>query len=173
MLCSLGCPVSAPTVNHDEFGIRAPRIQDRFLDVSRFIKSRNNDGKVWLRSCPVRHPSPHRFTCVHIREGAEDMKGKPLSSRRSNCFIKHGGGPPLHAIKKIRGLLEPDQPVATVRAWPEHKVVAFQSVKSLVNMLRRQPGDIGSMEDDLLSALPKGPNKGGFHSLAKISGTLL
>jgi hypothetical protein len=29
------------------------------------------------------------------------------------------------------------------------------------------------MEDDLLSALPKGPNKGGFHSLAKISGTLL
>ena len=101
------------------------------------------------------------------------MHGKPLCSRSSDRLVEYRGGPPLHAIKKISRFLKTDQPVPAVRARPQHKVVAFQSVKSLIDMLSGQIRDVGSVKDDLLSALSKSSKKSDLHSLTKISGTLL
>ena len=89
--------------------------------------------------CALAHSGIRCFTASPVSisvRGLRTCTESPCASRSSNRFLEHGGGPPLHAVKEIGGLLEPDQPVSAVRARPEHKVVAFQSVKSLVYMLR-------------------------------------
>jgi hypothetical protein len=101
------------------------------------------------------------------------MHGKPLRSRSSERLVQYRGSPPLHAIKKISRFLKTDEPVPAVRARPQHKVVAFQSIKSLIDRVSAQIRDVGSVKDDLLSALSKSSKKSHLHSLAQISGTLL
>jgi hypothetical protein len=51
--------------------------------------------------------------------------------------------------------------------------VAFQSVKSLIDVLSRQAGDVGSVEDGMLSAFSKSSKKSPLHSFTKIPGALL
>jgi hypothetical protein len=115
----------------------------------------------------------YHFTRVHIGEGGEDMHGKPSFSRSSNRSLEYRGASPVHAIKELDTLPEPDQPISAVRARPHHKVATLQGVKSFINVSGGQIRDVGSMKKDVLSALPESFKKCRLHSLTKISGALL